>query len=431
MNDTTRRDLLRFTAAAAAIGATTAGLGGLTPPGAAAERGSPLPEDREASTLAQNPDAIRGLKWRGVQLTPGPDSKFTARFDTRGLPYATAVFSLANNNFDTVVLRVANRGDLPSGTTRQHRDDEIIKLLGELHRQGVRAYLWKRQWFQRSGVTISYQRPFSEAGADEFIEDMSRLINRARGEGIAGALQGVAAIETNLNNCAELRERALYVARGINAKTGGWLRSRTLMMPGAGMGPYFKGIHNGGANWLAQLKAQTGHFALIYKHMRSQDGGVCRLQSLNGQWDQQVGWNSARTPEQQIAFLRTTMGISDLEWYFRTNRAAYPDHTHVVFWGDLGDGVAGLSARDGQPQWNYNTMRALHRLLVKSNRWHGYFFNFPFAREGATGQDIWRYMITVAADGSNIRKKNWAPNRSNTHRVWNEWHMWPQENAVF
>ncbi|WP_424187774.1 hypothetical protein ACOBQX_08200 [Actinokineospora sp. G85] len=429
MTDTTRRDLLRLTAAAV-VGTSLASFAS-TPAGATAGPGDPLAEGQERLDRAQSPDAIRGVKWRGVQLTQPPNPKFSVRFETRGLPYATAAFSLANNNLDTVVLRVANMGDLPAGTTRRQRDDEIIKLLRELHRQGVNTYLWKRQWFQRSGVTISYQRPFTEAGADEFIDDMSRLVNRARTEGIAGSLHGVAAIETNLNNCAELRERTLYVARGINARTGNWLRSRTLLMPGAGMGPYFKGIHNGGVTWLTQLKAQTGHFALIYKHMRSQDGDVCRLQGLNGQWDQQVGWDAAKTPEQQIGFLRSTMGISDLEWYFRTHRAAFPDHTHVVFWGDLGDGVAGLSARDGQPPWNYNTMRALHRLLVKANRWHGYFFNFPFAREGATGQDLWRYLITVSSDGSNTRKKNWAPNRSGTHKVWDEWHLWPQENAVY
>lgn len=153
MTETTRRDLLRFTAATAVIGAAGGALG---------------------------PDAIRGRKWRGAQLTPPPNPELTARFDTRGLPYATAAFSLANNNLDTVVLRVANMADLPDNTTKRQRDDEVVKLLRELHRQGVKTYLFKRQWFQRSGINISYQRPFGEAGADEFIDDMSRLVNRAR-----------------------------------------------------------------------------------------------------------------------------------------------------------------------------------------------------------------------------------------------------------
>ncbi|MGM1058392.1 hypothetical protein [Saccharothrix sp. Mg75] len=430
MSETTRRDLLRFTAAAAVVGVAGAASGGLAPSEALADPNLPASEGQERAFLAQSPDAIRGLKWRGAMLAPAPNVKLTARFDTRGLPYATAAFSLANNNLDTVALRVANMADLPDGTTKRQRDDEVIKLLRELHRQGVGAYLFKRQWFQRSGVIISYQRPFTEAGADEFIDDMSRLITRAREEGIAGALRGVAVIETNLNNCAELRERTLYVARGINDRTANWLRSRTLLIPGAGMGPYFKGIHNGGEAWLSQVRAQTGHFALIYKHMPSQANGVCRLESLNDQWDDAVGKTAAKTPEQQIQFLRATMGISDLEWYFRIHRAEYPNHTHVVFWGDDGDGVAGLSARGDQP-WNYNTMRALHRLLVKANRWHGHFFNFPFTREGATEHDIWRYLITVAGDGSNTRRKNWAWNRSGTHRIWDEWHMWSQENAAY
>jgi hypothetical protein len=54
-----------------------------------------------------------------------------------------------------------------------------------------------------------------------------------------------------------------------------------------------------------------------------------------------------------------------------------PNHTHVVSWGDDGDGVAGLSALEGQPQRNYNTMRAQHRLLVKAIRRHGHCVGTP------------------------------------------------------
>lgn len=404
--------------------------------GAAVAAGTPGAETAEAAPLAapvsQNPDTIRGIKWRTARRPAQPGDTtdtFGVRFDTQGLSYRTAVASLFNNDFKTVVLRVANMSDLPRGTTKKQRNDEIIKVLGELNRRGVRVYLWKRQWLQRSDRSWgAYNR---HPGADEFIADMSALIQRAKREGIAGSLQGVMPVETNLNNCAEVRNRALYIARGINARTGNWLKAHTLMVPGAGMGPYFKGIHNGGTAWLQQMRAQTGRFAFLYKHMISHPQSVCRLGRLNNQWLSNVGYEAKKTVDEQIRFLRTTMGVADLERYLHGHRARFPNHTHVVFWGDIGDGIFSMSALDNHPRWNYNTVRALHKLLVRQNHWHGHFFNFPFTYKGATRTDLWGYLITVDRKNGYARAKNHQWNRSKTHSVWNEWHAWSRENAAF
>lgn len=376
----------------------------------------------------QSPDDIRGVKWRGTQLTKGPNPLFSASFDTRGLPYSTAVGALAVNDIRTVVLRVANRTDLPPGTTLRQRDDEIIKMLRELNNAGINAYIWKRQWLQRND---RQGRAHYTGGANEFINDMSRLINRARSLRIDTTLQGVMPIETNVNSSGAVRERALYIARGINARTGGWLRTHTFMMPGAAMGSYFKGINQGGAGWLTAMRSQTGHFAFIYKHMESQPIQHNNLARLNPQWQRNVGYQARTTVGQQITFLRNTMGLADLEAYVRGNRARFPNHTHVVFWGDQGDGVAGTNELDNEPQWNYNTQRALHRLLVKTNHWHGYFYDFPFTHKGSTGQDLWRYLILVDRANNLQWDRNTALNRSKTRTVWDEWRNWPREDFTY
>ncbi|WP_143196928.1 hypothetical protein [Streptomyces sp. CB00455] len=384
-----------------------------------------------AVPVSQNPDSIRGIKWRGAHRTPQPgdtSTTLTTRFDTAGLSYGTAAGSLNNNNFRTVVLRVANLGDLPQGTTLKQRDDEVIKLLRELNRRGMKVYLWKRQWLQRSDR--SWGAYNKHPGADEFITEISALIQRARREGIAGALQGVMPVETNLNNCAEVRNRALYIAKGINALTGNWLTTHTLMVPGGGMGAYFKGIHNGGATWLSQMKAQTGRFAFLYKHMPSQAETFCKLGRHNRRWDFYVGYESRRSVEQQIQYLREDMGLADLERYMHGNRSRFPNHTHVVFWGDVNEGIYALSALDNEPRWNYNTARALHTLLVKRNRWHGYFLDLPFTYEGRAKPEVYGYMITVDKQNG-TRARNHTINRSKTHTAWWEWHNWAYENAAF
>ncbi|MFD8396210.1 hypothetical protein ACFV2N_45250 [Streptomyces sp. NPDC059680] len=378
----------------------------------------------------QSPDAIRGLKWRTEPRAPQPGDSFDTfgvRFDTQGIPYSAAIGSLVGNGFRTVILRVADMSDLPRGATVDQRNDEVIKLLRELSHRKMNVYLWKCQWFQRKDVDGGEY--YRHAGADEFIADMSELINRARREGLMG-LRGVSPIETNLNNCWELRDRALYVAKRINAHTDGWLKEHTFMMPGAGMGSYFKGLDNGGRTWLAAMERQVGHFALIYKHMKSQENGVCELEGLNTLWSYYVGSRASTTVDQQIRFLRNDMGFGDLERYFRYYRREFPRHTHVVFWGDVGDGVSLMSALEGEPQCNYNTVRALHRLIVKENQWHGYFFDFAFGDKAAAGADLWRYQMLVDRR-SGRRTRNLAMNHSETHTVWSEWHKWAEENFAY
>ncbi|MFC9241587.1 hypothetical protein ACFTZK_34790 [Streptomyces decoyicus] len=404
---------------------------GISVAGAAVTGGTLGAESAAAAPVSQNPDSIRGIKWRGAHRTPQPGdttTTLTARFDTAGLSYSTAAGSLNNNNFRTVVLRVANLTDLPRGTTLKQRDDEVIKLLRELNRRGMKVYLWKRQWLQRS------DRPWGpynkHPGAEEFVKEMSALINRARREGIASTLQGVMPVETNLNNSGEVRNRALYIAKGINARTGNWLKTHTLMVPGGGMGAYFKGIHNGGTTWLNQMKAQTGRFAFLYKHMPSQDLPFCKLGRLNDRWDYYVGYWAKTTVDRQISYLRNDMGLADLERYMHGHRAQFPNHTHVVFWGDVNEGIYALSALGSQAPWNYNTARALHTLLVKRNHWHGYFLNLPFTYEGRAKPELYGYMITVDRQNGN-RAKNHTTNRSGTHPIWWEWQNWANENAAF
>ncbi|MEU4745732.1 hypothetical protein AB0G02_35435 [Actinosynnema sp. NPDC023658] len=196
---------------------------------------------------------------------------------------------------------------------------------------------------------------------------MSGIINRAKSEGLT-SLQCVMPIETNLENTAQVRECALHIAKGINANTGNWLKTHTLMVPGAAMGGYFTNIHQGGSRWLADMKSQTSYFAFIYKHMKSQEEN--RLARYNERWKYYVGLESTSTAQDQIRFLRQDMGLSDLEYYSRQHKAQFPRHTQVVFWGDAADGVSYLSNL-GKPH-DYTTMRALHTLLVKTNNWRGY-----------------------------------------------------------
>lgn len=280
-------------------------------------------------------------------------------------------------------------------------------------------YLYQRQWLQRLNFPNGDYR--TSPWAAQFSDRMSRFINVARRERLT-RLQGIMPIETNLNGTAELQNRSLYVARRINARTQGWLKTHTFMFPGAGMGSYFKGIQLNATQWLTQMKPETGYFALIYKHMRSQPGGVNRLERLNDRWKYYVGRGSTASVARQVRYLNDEMGLADLAYISRHHRAQFPRHTQVVFWGDAADGVCWLSGLSDQ-RYNYNTMRALHRILVEQNNWRGHIFNTPFTSTEAEKCDLWKYMITVEPR-THHRARNFAWNHSRTHRVWDEWQGW-------
>ncbi len=403
----TKKSRLAGIAIAVAVVGSSLGAGSAPAAGGTTSAPTSVPGIAER---AQDPGAVQGLKWK-TEWLGGETDHLGITFDTRGISYATAAYSLQNNGFRTVTLRMLADPDLAEiNRTRAQRDEEVMALLGELNRQGVNVYLYQRVWLQNDGkLTVN---------ADKFVDDMSGIVNRAKNEGIT-SLQGVMPVETNLENTAQVRERALHIARGINAKTGNWLKTHTLMMPGAAMGGYFRNIHQGGRAWLKKMQSQTSHFAFIYKHMKSQEEN--RLARYNPRWRHYVGLESTRTAPEQIRFLRQDMGLSDLERHSRDHKAEFPKHTQVVFWGDAADGISYLSDLD-HPH-NYTTVRALHTLLVTTNNWRGHFFNFPFTTAGATEHDAWKYMITVD-EHTGERAKNAGPNRSGTHRVWDEWHNW-------
>jgi hypothetical protein len=147
------------------------------------------------------------------------------------------------------------------------------------HAMSWHVFLWKREWFERSGAS---------ANRGEFETEMSEIINAAKNGGYDDILEGVMPIEVNLETSASVLKYAVEASNAINSQTANWLKRKTFLFPGAGMGAYFRGIRdawdgvklsgvNKQANFFENIKLETRRFSFILKNMPSQPADVCAL----------------------------------------------------------------------------------------------------------------------------------------------------------
>ncbi len=364
------------------------------------------------SQIPQPPNLIEGIKFKPLDdefsnsVSPQLD---TGAIDgpnpTNLLTYAQAAAGLVSNGINTVVLKYETQDDLPSGVNSGQRDAELISMITALKaaNPNFRVYLWERRWLQQGGS--------SNGGGMKFINGMSSIINQIRTAGVDDVLKGICVIENNLENTTDVLAHAVGIVQGINANTDNWLTNKSFFMPGAGMGAYFVGIDKANPDFFNEMAQQVGYFAFTFKFFKSQPANVCSLGALNSAWDANLG---SGTPDSQIAWLRSVMGVADLENYINANRAAYPNLANVIYWGDSGDGLIVMSQTNSQ---------AVHKLLVEDNGWTGTFFDMAYCALSATGNDRTKYVLTVDPVTHAIAK-NVANNDKNTMPVWNEWQRW-------
>lgn len=362
--------------------------------------------------IPQPPNLIEGVKFKPLDDEFSNSSSIqmdTGAVDgsnpTNLLTYTQAAAGLYNNGINTVVLKYEAENDLPSGVTGTQRDNQIIAMIQALKSMNpnFRVYLWQRRWLQQGGS--------DDGGKTKFINGLSGIINQARAANVDDVLNGVSLIENNLENSTEVLTDALGIVEGINAGTGNWLTNKSFFMPGAGMGAYFVGIDTANANFFSQMSQQVRYFAFVFKFFQSQPTGVCSLGSLNAAWNANL---NSGTPDSQVAWLRSVMGLSDLENYIKANQATYPNLANVIYWGDSGDGLIVMTQTN---------IQAVHKLLVEDNGWTGSFFDMAYCAVSATGNDRTKYVLTVDPITHAVAR-NVANNDKNTMTVWDEWQRW-------
>lgn len=408
------------------------GGGGEGAPDAAVATGGEDAGGEPAGPMGLGGSPIRGVKWKNVMHAKEEAASF--RFETAGLSYADAVAGLCANGIRAVVLKQAEPKimrwtDQATGETgpcngrddawcKQRINAEIADMVAAIDADTTCAekplvYMWQRQWFDEAGKVEAYA------------DDMAAVIRLLRDRDIADRLGGIAAIESHLDGSCQTKSTALAAARAVNARTGGWLRSRSFFFPGAGMGAYFRNIDAdygcmSGLDFLRRIGDEVGTFSFIYKQMAYPYQGCGETE-----WQVSVGSSSTLSVEERKAWLEGgCLGVADLVRLLDAAAADHPAVANVTFWGDSGDGIHLIP----QP-----TLEALHAIFVagRTDGSRHHFFDLPYvdAGECPTSPDCAKSILTVSAGHA---APNGAPSAVPTSlTVFEDWSGWSRDDPGY
>jgi hypothetical protein len=343
-----------------------------------------------------SPNDIRGVKW-----TPKDEAKAgVLEFDTAGLPLDRFLDLLHDRGINSIVMKVVDLDNqIPDSVGNRAQKKAIRNAAIADTLKGIRSharpwhvFLWKREWFERSGAGVN---------RGEFETEMSEIINAAKSGGYDDILEGVMPIEVNLENSASVLKYAVEVSSAINSQTANWLQGKSFFFPGAGMGSYFRGIQNAWGdvtlsgvskqrNFFETIKLQTRRFSFILKNMPSQPAEVCALDRYSASFVEdgvmKKGWDelggellagyatAAQAAAARYTFQNETMGFRDLRAFVNRNNANYPFVTDVIYWGDANEG---MTANTRSKHFH----QTFHRLMTEQNNFTGHFTYYPVLNE--------------------------------------------------
>lgn len=386
------------------------------------------------------PNDIRGVKW-----TPKDEAKSgVLEFDTAGLSLNRFLNLLHGQGINSIVMKVVDLDNqIPDsvGTKAQKKTKRNAAIANTLkgiknHGQQWHVFLWKREWFERSGVGVS---------GNEFETEMSEIINEAKAGGYDDILEGIMPIKVNIETSGAVLKYAVEAANDINSQTNNWLKNKTFLFPGAGMGAYFYGIQNAWSrvrldgitkesSFFENIKIETRRFVFVLKNMPSQPADVCALDRFSSTfveggvtkkgWDELGGTalagytNRAQADAARYTFQNETMGFRDLRTYLANNSADYPWLTDVIYWGDANEGT---TANSRSKQFH----QTLHRLMVEDNGFKGHFTHYPVLNEEGDSAtfDLRKYLFQV-------KTINGARTIQPRGTGWDNWKGWTVDGYI-
>lgn len=310
---------------------------------------------------------------------------------------------------------------------------DFLRRLEDLRRRGeidgsIRFLMHQRLWFPHD---VSAEN--RELRAAQFSNDMASFINLAEQNCLGHWLAGIRLGEHNNNDMNELLPLIVRLARGVNERAGGWLKTHLFVADGGGMGPEYRGInHVLGRDgqpypFFRDIAEETGAFTFGYKFefLLRTDHGI-RGHMMVTQCGPQRYCNPDSVSDWE-EYLGKILGFDELVSFLGANRARYPLHANVVFVGDITDAAVNLvyPANNGALE-DRPSMTAVRQLFIKAGPMatSGKIFMNGFNteanmrlqnyREGKQVVDIGRAFYFVDSNG----EARFLPQ---SYRIWKDW----------
>jgi hypothetical protein len=265
--------------------------------------------------------------------------------------------------------------------TPEQRDTvllDFLRRIESLRQKGeiagtVRFIIHQRLWFRAGFRPRLIER--RQRRVEEFADDMAGFIRRLDQACLGHWIAGVRLGEHSNDDMNELLPLIVELARAVNARTGGWLRSHLFVVNGGGWGAEYRGIdHVVGPDgrtfpFLPDIAAEAGGFAFAYKFEQFRPGrfafGITEhMASAACTAGRQCDPNAVGDWEQ---YLGNSLGFNELAAYLNANRRQYPAVAHVVFTGDTTDAVTKMVRPGSNGRLaDYPALAALRHLFLKA-----------------------------------------------------------------
>lgn len=335
--------------------------------------------------------------------------------------------------------------------TPEQRDQVLIDFLRRLETAkskgeiagNVRFLIHQRIWFRSD---LMDRRGYKERFENAFISDMAGFINAARAQCLDHWIAGIRLGEHSNKRMDEILPIVADLAGGVNAQTGGWLRSHMMLMNGGGWGAVYNGIDSvagagGSFDFFKRISKETGSFAFGYKWMDSDlhppHSGI-RAFMAQSQCDGPDGPGHRCNPDSTAdweTYLRVNDGFDELEKLIHAQAHDYPRHANVLFVGDSSDSLQQLVDADGAGGFKDTPqLTALRKMFAEAAKgaggWSGRMFVNAFMdhdqmEPGDPREDIGRalYFADASPKNGQFGSVTLMP------RTLAQWRSWPARPA--
>jgi hypothetical protein len=287
--------------------------------------------------------------------------------------------------------------------------------------------LHQRLWFRPGKKERQQSR--REARIAEFASDMGDFVQLAKQRCLDHWIAGIRLGENGNSEMSEYLPVVVELARAINERTGGWLKSHLFVANGGGMGAQYAGFEAAAKHeaFFSKISHETGTFSFAYKWMihGGRKGGGIAKQMESADCDQGRSCDPAATSDWET-YLGQRLGFEELAHAIKAERSAYPKHANVVFAGDSSDSLALLVDRKSDGALSDSPeLKAVRKLWPRE--WRGKIFMngvvgpnaSPRLNQGAT-PDV-GFALYYADDKGNVRELTQSMNL---------WKSWPSEPAL-
>lgn len=216
---------------------------------------------------------------------------------------------------------------------------------------------------------------------DEYINDMSAVINLAKQEGTTDKIAGIMIGEHESGKADKTLEKGLKIIDGINAKTDNFLQDKAVTLHGNNFGANFTGIRDAveKIDFFGEVSQKCKYFSFAWKYFDMRGAIYAEGDTSDiGVWE---------------SHMKDNLNIRELQQVLLENKEEYHEYANCIFVGDCMDGLESMLT-DDKREHRVIMVQALKNVCEEFG-FYGFIFEKPFENrdtiENLSARGFWKY----------------------------------------